>query len=438
MREISLDVTKSFYPRLVLFEALAGFKDEHERRPTTGDAMRDACRQFLDHFAYLCDVRKGGATVTAAALQRLRKGNVLWLAANEGISWEVKVYANSILQMLQSMNAHTESEIREQIFHHAVKMCMPRLEFYKTQLKLYATRCRMELRKLLPEERVISLRRALKILSEPPRNLDMSNLIERCYGMRGDQIDTIRKMSTHSQGQDDFGRLAHFIGRLGATRFAVDSIVRTTSQAPDLRRISVAHALEAPSLGAIRLNLTDMSPYEIVRQVCDDSSARNERTTQLALHAIVDLDLPSYRNLDDSIRARLANRSPFETRVHAELQIADHFSRRGYEFVGSDKYIGCSKPACYFCYNWLGYHKHNYVQPATHQKIIPMCRGPDIDINESGANILKEMYSKMTQGVSQDIIDFLLEGTGNKPTGRRYQFQSTEGTTPSTISSQVI
>ncbi|KAI0508992.1 hypothetical protein F5B22DRAFT_618769, partial [Xylaria bambusicola] len=286
---------------------------------------------------------------------------------------------------------------------------------------------------------VLSLRRELKTLSEPPRNLDMANLIERCYGMRGGKIDAIREMSTQPQGQDDFGRLAHFIGRISATRSAANSIVKTTGQVPDLRCISGTRFVDAPGVVTIGLDLTDMSPYEIVRGVCKDSSAQNERTTQSVLHAIVNLDIPTNRNGDDSIRARLANRMTLETRVHAELQIADHFSRRGYEFVGRDKYIGCSKPACYFCYNWLGYHKHNYVQPATHQKIIPMCRGPDTDINESGATILKQMYAKMTQGVSQDIIEFLLKVSGNEPSERRDYFQSTEGTSypPSIIGSQV-
>lgn len=239
----------------------------------------------------------------------------------------------------------------------------------------------------------------------------MANLVERCHGMRGGKIDAIREMSTQPRGQDDFGRLAHFIGRISATRSAVNSIVRTTGQVPDLSWISEIRSVNAPSVVTIGLDLTDMSLYEIVRGLCKDSSAQNEWTTQLALHAIVDLDLPTNRTDDDSIRARLANRSTFETRVHAELQIADHFRRRRYDFVGSDKYIGCSKPACYFCYNWLGYHKHNYVQPATHQKIIPMCRGPDTDINESSAIILKQMYAKMTLGVSQDIIEFLLGGS---------------------------
>jgi hypothetical protein len=96
------------------------------------------------------------------------------------------------------------------------------------------------------------------------------------------------------------------------------------------------------------------------------------------------------------------------------------------EFVDDDRYVGCSKPACYFCYNWLSNHKHNYALPATHHKIIPGCRGPDSGINEAGAGILKEMYTKISGRLDQDILDFLLSSEHGNVHLRR-QYMSTEG-----------
>jgi hypothetical protein len=92
---------------------------------------------------------------------------------------------------------------------------------------------------------------------------------------------------------------------------------------------------------------------------------------------------------------------------HAELQLAGTFSRfREMEFVDSDKNIGCRKPACYFCCNWLCINKHFYIQPATHHKIIPGCRGPDNALNEAGAGVLEDMYTNISQQVGQDIFAF--------------------------------
>lgn len=452
MEQILQNAKKTLYPRLVLYEALAKFKGGHERRQPSSDSISEARRDFLDSFAYLCDIHKGGATVTAAGLQKLPYSNILWLAANEGIRSEVKRYADTILQKLVAMDSTTEPAVRDDIFQRAVNMCAPRLAFYKTELQTYATKCRMELRKDLPDEAgktsssfqqkkrllilsAISLRKILKRLSEPPVALTLARLVELCYNMRGPGVETIRGRSTHPQ--DDFGKLAHYIGRLGATRSSVDAVVRTWIQVPALWRISQIRFIDAPEGRTLTLSPEDLIPYEIVWAISKDTPSQNTIDIRSSLHSLVDLDYPSNDTTDNPIRANLADRRTILTRVHAELQIGNQFSRHRYEFVDGDKYIGCSKPACYFCYNWLGNHKPRYVQPATHHKIIPGCRGPDNNINESGATILKEMYTKMTLGVGQHILDFLLNvRSGDKTTGGRHQYMSTEGTSraPSRIS----
>jgi len=178
------------------------------------------------------------------------------------------------------------------------------------------------------------------------------------------------------------------------------------------------------------------SPYEIVWAICKESTSQNPMQIEDALHAMVHLDSP----VNGEIREGLASRKSIVTRVHAELQVADRFSRDQYmEFVEGDKYIGCSKPACYFCYNWLCSHRHQYTPPATHHKIIPGCRGPDSNINEAGAVILKEMYGKICSVLDQDILNFLISSE-HGDTHRRRQYMSTEGSSraPSRISARVF
>lgn len=109
------------------------------------------------------------------------------------------------------------------------------------------------------------------------------------------------------------------------------------------------------------------------------------------------------------------------------------------EFLDDDKYIGCSKPACYFCYNWLRNHNHDYIPPATHNKVILGCRGPDSDINEAGAIVLKDIYSKICGNLDQHILDFLLSSE-NRNANPNHQYMSTEGSSraPSRISTVPI
>jgi hypothetical protein len=200
---------------------------------------------------------------------------------------------------------------------------------------------------------------------------------------------------------------------------------------PALRQISNIRTIEAPELRGVTIDQEYMSPYEIVREICKDSISQNPMHNLSALHAIAELDY-----LNDEIRAHLALRRNIVTMVHAELQIADAFSRHRYmEFVDDDKFVGCSKPACYFCYNWLSNHRHKYTLPATHNTIIPGCRGPDGSINEAGAALVKEMYTKICKGLDQDILEFLLSSE-HGGAHLRGQYMSTEGSSraPSRIS----
>jgi hypothetical protein len=140
------DVVKRLYPRLALFEALAKFKDGPQRRANSNDEICEARRDFLDSFAYLCDTQKGGASVTAAALQKLRLSNILCLAANEGIHTELKIYAENILRKLKEVGPDLQKAVADDIFQLAVEKCSGRVEFYKDEMQKHARKCHMQLR----------------------------------------------------------------------------------------------------------------------------------------------------------------------------------------------------------------------------------------------------------------------------------------------------
>jgi hypothetical protein len=67
----------------------------------------------------------------ATALQKLPMSNILWLAANEGISDDVETYARLICSKLGTVNLQNQQPIRDEIFQLAVEQCSPRIQFYK-------------------------------------------------------------------------------------------------------------------------------------------------------------------------------------------------------------------------------------------------------------------------------------------------------------------
>lgn len=138
----------TLYPRISLYELLTKWKSEDEpRKRSEGDSKNEARRHFLDSFAYLCDVEKGGKTVTAAALRSLPNSDEtnLLLAANEGIRDEVLRYAKNILSQLKSMPEEDIGPTKNSVFRLAIEKCHERIEWYKDKIRRHARRCRRQL-----------------------------------------------------------------------------------------------------------------------------------------------------------------------------------------------------------------------------------------------------------------------------------------------------
>lgn len=80
--------------------------------------------------------------------------------------------------------------------------------------------------------------------------------------MRRDEVAKIKGRSRDAN--DDFGKLAHYIGRLGATRSAAYHVVKGVLKVSALSRISDVRTVEAPGIHKLIMDQAALSPYEIV------------------------------------------------------------------------------------------------------------------------------------------------------------------------------
>ncbi|KAH7074887.1 hypothetical protein BKA63DRAFT_324194 [Paraphoma chrysanthemicola] len=188
---VQVDVSKKLYPRLVLFQLLAMFKDKRKLRQESNDPICNSRRDFLDSFAYLCDTEKGGKTVTATALQSLSESDLLWLAANEGVRDDVYSYAKTLLQALKTVSSVTVDMVKSRIFSLAVEKCRPRNRFYRDKVQKLATNCRMQLRESADD--------FLEKRSEPCRNLNSPCLKRRTSTLATTCVPQRLKTSRNSQ-----------------------------------------------------------------------------------------------------------------------------------------------------------------------------------------------------------------------------------------------
>ena len=120
----------------------------------------------------------------------------------------------------------------------------------------------------------------------------------------------------------------------------------------------------------------------------------------------------------------------FLPHVHAELILLDHFYKGRYNFVDGDKYIGCSKPACYCCYHYISVHPGNFAHPASHNKTYLAWRPPDIvgdDVEESAKKHRRDIMNKVIEIIRTDVLEQI-----DKKSGSCHMHpDSTTGITPS-------
>ena len=129
-------------------------------------------------------------------------------------------------------------------------------------------------------------------------------------------------------------------------------------------------------------------------------------------------------------------RSP--RRVHAEIKIIDHFDKEGACFLDDDQpYIGCSKPACFLCYNYINAHPRNYFLPPSHQKLYPAWCLPLVRENDRQASERFCMQEHFLEEVTQKLEADLRVEVKNKMGPRGHHADSTIGAS-STVSAHEL
>lgn len=117
--------------------------------------------------------------------------------------------------------------------------------------------------------------------------------------------------------------------------------------------------------------------------------------------------------------------SSWRPRVHAELILLDKFWKKQLYFVAGDRYIGCSKPACYSCHHYIIAHPGRFAVPACHNNNWLKWRPPDI-MNPRDEKSIKEredILNRMVVDIRRDILRQIEEQQGPR---RRQPDSNTE------------
>lgn len=231
----------------------------------------------------------------------------------------------------------------------------------------------------------------------------------------------VLKQLAESDEQSAFKSLRHYIGRLGEHLPAARNLVSAALRMPHLLdnfRIMAqrsSYSLRSP-LAPERMDLHGIigrafQDEDDIANYCVLISSMNETTSGGLLSGIKD-------------------RCSFSTRVHVELLLVDLFQEHGFDFVADDRYIGCSKPACYCCYYYISALRGGFSlssrsllsMPACHNNLYLPWRAPDIAKSRGEAAVKSRELALNT--MVKDIRADLRRQMDSKAPPRSSQFDS--------------
>jgi len=210
------------------------------------------------------------------------------------------------------------------------------------------------------------------------------------------------------QDSNCFSQVRHYIGRLSSHMRAAKTLVAAAERFPAFFDNPEIKCCPSPRPAKLPLLMDEHTTLEgiVIRMLPKD----DPRIPHI-VEALKFLDTKF------KIHERLVKtyQDPkFVPRVHAELILLEHFHTMQYRFVNGDRYIGCSKPACYCCYHYIYVHPGDFVHPPSHNKVYLNWRPPDVidDQEESAKHHQRDILNAMLKPIRRDVLRQIEEKRG--------------------------
>ncbi|QSS55208.1 hypothetical protein I7I53_03028 [Histoplasma capsulatum var. duboisii H88] len=400
---------RRFYEPLVLLHTLGSTRGAHTNRlpvsPSDNSLVQDCRRSFLNELAYVCDYDKGGDTVTAIGLESTPQGCTFWVASNTSPTAKIIPFLKLLLQTLERIaNSKAPGQgDKEDIAKLCISFGSRRIKKYRSLFSRELAGCRKFI--AANKEGLGGLELWLqRFCNSDPNDLvylcnlafenrkssDMRHLKELC--------DEPPYKASKDAIHNKFGRLRHYIGRLAHHIRAANSLVSNASK--------LRHLLNGFSIRAI----TTPARAEWLPPI-DEAAVRGKTLLDKVLVRMLPAKSPQLgfyqqelRKMDEATQVSYRFLIPYtdptvRPRVHAEVQVLEHFHEKALEFEDSDRYIACSKPSCYCCKLYFRYHPGNFEEPTSHCKIYLNWRSPDVSLKSDAgaANGEEENESQILQ-----------------------------------------
>ncbi|OBT85143.1 hypothetical protein VE02_05607 [Pseudogymnoascus sp. 03VT05] len=412
---ISPIIERQFHESQLLLHVLEKVRGKHKKRQNYhGELDQDETelrRSFVDKLAYICDFKKGGSTVTALALQKTYQGVTFWIGANETIKPKVIEFLQQILQVLKTVNGASRQTAETLLLALIVPFNEKRLDYYWTALKKVLPLCM---------ERIDDLESSADAKPPPKELTALKTLLSALPKLSETRIDLLTASgNAHCKFFDD---IRHLLGRLGEHLKATKTIVSAALRFP-----AILDEFEIKARASPPARCYFQSSHSIT---LDGIASRIFTKDDDVIHyqeALETLEQTS----NGALLSRLHQECLFKTRVHAELLLADFFYWHQFDFVADDPYIGCSKPACFNCFQYILAHPGNFALPACHNKLYLAWRTPDIGEDTVPVLTASRIREAITSKMNSNIRAELRRQIDGRYAKKAAQYDSVTGTSSS-------
>ncbi|KND89576.1 hypothetical protein TOPH_05599 [Tolypocladium ophioglossoides CBS 100239] len=349
-----------FYEPLVLLRILSKEKIPHlasHHDPRSLVAVRS---RFLKNLAFLSDHKKGGATTTAIAVENRAECNKFWLAMNEAPSVDIPKFLVDVLGKLKEISILPENQRpdqEQQLAKKHARFATQRLAKECKLLSKFAKKCGdiLEAQSADTDAELADWMRRLDFKSKK----DMLSLCQVAYQSRHDpharQVESLGAdpEDWSSPGLDTlaFRSLGHFVA---AHIRVVKELITDGMRLQPLLDVFCVEMLEPPECAPLPPADSHTSLEGILTRMVGASYHRKQELKECLSSLGHHLEAAILEKYDDE---------NFAPRIHAEVQLLDHFHEKKAE---NDRFVACSKPACFCCRLYFRHHPARCVGPDSH------------------------------------------------------------------------
>jgi len=369
----------------------------------------DIRRRVMVHLCTMCDYKKGGATVTSIAMEELPAGPRYWIASH-GRHNKIKLFLTETLQSLENRALSSAPErgseaFEKELFERFTSFQGLRIKQY---WKLLLQCLESELKRVTLtsngsgryEEYTTWLQSFIQCSQDES---SLSRLPQLAYSARhspflqvGFDPITMQPTAVESQFRKD---IRHYIGRLSALRRAAHLLTFASASQPNLFIGFTTQQRKSDAFPS-RPQLSSLPTLDGIAGRMLSETRSNSAEFQSALQL-----LDNRMSLMTRVKEYYEG-NDWQPRVHAELVLLEAIFDRKYIFPDGDRYIACSKPACFCCYHYICNHPGSFARPPSHNKIYPNWQPPQVDSKKANENIQqRDVMNALIREVRKAVIE---------------------------------